>query len=173
MKANNDFEKDYFKLLNNNFYGKTMQNVRKHIDIRLVNNENRRSKIASEPNYNGTTYISEDFLIMELTKRDVYMNKPLYLGQAILDHSKILMYEFWYDYLQPKYNDKIELCYMDTDSFIMYVETDDFYSDISNDVNKCFDTSNYSKDINRPLEKGKNKKVMGKFKDELGGLIMN
>ena len=123
MKANNDFEKDYFKLLNNSFYGKTMENVRKHRDIRLVNNENRRSKIASEPNYNGTKYISEDFLIMELKKRDVYMNKPLYLGQAILDHSKMLMYEFWYDYLQPMYNDKIELCYMDTDSFIIYVET--------------------------------------------------
>ena len=91
MKADNDFEKDYYKLLNNSFYGKTMENVRKHRDIRLVNNKNRRSKIASEPNYNGTKYISEDFLIMELKKRDVYMNKPLYLGQAILDHSKILM----------------------------------------------------------------------------------
>ena len=83
------------------------------------------------------------------------------------------MYEFWYDYLQPMYNDKIELCYMDTDSFIIYVETDDFYSDISNDVNKWFDTSNYSKDINRPLEKGKNKKTIGKVKDELGDFIMS
>ena len=134
-------------------------------DIRLVNNENKRSKIASEPNYNGTKSISEDFLIMELKKRDVYMNKPLYLRQAILDHSKILLQEFWYDYLPPKYNDKIELCYTDTDSF-MYLETDYFYSDISNGVNKWFDTSNYSKDINRPLEQGKNKKVIGKFKDE-------
>ena len=173
MKANNDLEKDYFKLLNNSFYGKTMENVRKHRDIRLVNNENRRSKIASEPNYNGTKYISEDFLIIQLKKHDVYMNKPLYLRQAILDYSKMLMYEFWYGYLQPKYNDKIELCYMDTDRFIIYVETDDFYSDFSNGVNKSFDTSNYSKDINRPLEKGKNKKVIGKFKDELSGLIMN
>ena len=94
MKANNDFEKDYFKLLNNSFYGKTMENVRKHRDIRLVNNENKRSKIASEPNYNGTKYISEDFLIIELKKRDVYMNKPLYLGQAILDHSKMLIMSF-------------------------------------------------------------------------------
>ena len=100
---------------------------------------------------------------MELKKRDVYMNKPLYLGQAVLDHSKILMYEFWYGYLQPKYNDKIELRYMDTDSFIIYVETEDFYSDISNDVSKWFDSSNYSKD----------KKVKGKLKDELGGIIMN
>ena len=173
MKANNDFEKDSFKLLNNSFYGKPIENVRKHRDIRLVNNKNRRSKIASEPNYNGTKYISEDFVIMELKKLDVYMNKPLYVGQAILDHSKMLMYEFWYDYLQPKYNNKIELSYTDTDSLIMYVETDDFYSDISNDVNKWFDTSNYSKDNNRPLEKGKNRKIIGKFKDELGGLIMS
>ena len=101
------------------------------------------------------------------------MNKPLYLGQDILDYSKMLMYKFWYDYLKPLYNDKIELCYMDTDSFIIYVETDYFYKDISNDVNKWFDTSNYSKDIDRPLEKGENKKVIGRFKDELGGLIMS
>ena len=173
MKANNDFEKNYFKLLNNSFYGKAMENVRKYRDIRLVNNENRRSKIAAEPNYNGTKYISEDFLIMELKKRDVYMNKPLYLGKAILDHSKMLMYEFWYDCLQPMYNDKTELCYMDTHSFFIYVETDDFYNDISNDINKWYDTSNYKKDINRPLEKGKNKKAIGKFKDELGSFIIS
>ena len=98
MKADNDFEKEYYKLLNYSFYGKTMENVRKHRDIRLVNNEKRRSEIASEPNYNGTKHISEDFLIMELKKRHVYMNKPLYLGQAILDHRKMIMYEFWYDY---------------------------------------------------------------------------
>ena len=150
-----------------------MENVRNHRHIRLVNNDNKRSKLASEPNYNSTKYISEDLLIMEMNKSEVYMNKPLYLGQAILDHSKILMYKFWCDYLQTMYNDKVELCYMDTDSFIIYVETDDFYKDISNDVNKWFDTSNYSKDINRQLEKGKNKKVIGKFKDELGGLLMS
>ena len=151
MKANNDFEKDYYKLLNNSFYGKTMENVRNHRDIRLVNNENRRSKLASEPNYHGTKYISEDLLIMEMKQREVYINKPLYL--AILDYSKMLINEFWYEYLQRMYKDKIELCYMDTDSFIIYVETDDFYKDISSDVNKWFDTSNYSKDINRPLRK--------------------
>ena len=110
---------------------------------------------------------------MEKKKREVYMNKPIYLGQVILDNSEMLMYEFWCDYLRPKYGDKSKLCYMDTDSFIIYVETNDFYKDISNDVNKWFNTSNYSKDINRPLEKGKNKKVIGKFKDELGGLIMS
>ena len=136
MKAANEFEKDYYKLLNNSFYGKTMENVRKHRDIRLINTENKRSKLASEPNYYSTKHISENLLIMEMKKRDVYMNKPIYLGQAILDYSKILMHEFWYDYLRPKYGDKIKLCYMDTDT-----------------SNYRFDTSNYSKDINRPLEK--------------------
>ena len=97
MKANNDFEKDYYKLLNNSFYGKTMENVRNDRDIRLVNNENRRSKLASEPTYHGTKYISENLLIMEMKQCEVCMNKQLSLGQAILDYSKMLMYEFWYD----------------------------------------------------------------------------
>ena len=173
MKASNEFEKDYYKLLNNSFYGKSMENNRKHRDIRLVNTENKRSKLACEPNCYSTKHISEDLLIMEMKKRNVYMNKPLYLGQAILDYSKMLMYEFWYDYLRPMYGDKIELCYMDTDSFIIYVETEYFHKDISNDVDKWFDTNNFSKDVNRPLEKGKNKKVIDKFKDELGGLIIS
>ena len=100
------------------------------------------------------------------------MNKPIYLGQAILDFSKTLMYEFWYDYIKPKYGDNARLCYMDTDSFIMHMKTEDFYKHISNDVNKWFDTSDFNKNDNRPLEIGKNK-VIGKFKDQLGGKIMS
>ena len=173
MKAANDFEKDYYKLLNNSFYGKTMENVRGHRDIKLVTNNKKRSVLKSEPNYHGTKHISEELSIMEMKLRELYMNKTLYLGQVILDNSKMLMYEYWYDYLRPMYGDKIKLCYMDTDSFIIYVETEDFYKDISNDIDKWFGTSNFSKDINRPLEKGKNEKVIGKFKDELGGLIMS
>ena len=110
---------------------------------------------------------------MEMRKVQVRMNKPIYLGQAILDISKILMFEFWYDYIKPKYGDKVRLCYMDTDSFVMHIKTDDFYRDIGNDVDKSFDTSNFNKSDNRPLETGKNKKVTaGKFKDELGGKIL-
>ena len=82
------------------------------------------------------------------------------------------MYEFWYDYLKSIYGDKIRLCYTDKDSFIMHIKTNDFYKDISADVNKWFDTSNFNKNDNRPLEIGKNKKLLGKFKDELGGKIM-
>ena len=173
MKAANEFEKDYYNLLNNSFYGITMENVRGHRDVRLVINDKKRSILASEPNYHSTKHISVDLLIMEVKKRGIYMNKPIYLGQVILDIGKMLLYELWYDYLIPKYDDKIKLCYMGTDSFIIYVETEYFFKCISNHVNKWFDTSNYSKDINRPLEKGKNKKVTGKFKDELGGLVMS
>ena len=104
-----------------------------------------------------------------MNKTRVKMNKPIYLGLSILDITKILMYEFWYDYLKPKYND-VKLCYMDTDSFVMNIKTEDFYKGIANDVDKRFDTSNY--EVNRPLPTGKNKKVIGLMKDELGGKII-
>ena len=169
--AKNDFEKDVFKLMNNSVFGKTMENVTNHRDIKLVTTDKRRSITASEPNYHSLKYISKDLLVMEMKKTEVKMNKPIYLGQAILDISKTLMYEFWYDYIKPKYGDKARLCYMDTDSFIMYIKTDDF-KDISNDIDKWFDTSNFSKNDNKPLEIGKNKKVIGKFKDELVEKIM-
>ena len=105
-----------------------------------------------------------------MNKTKVKMNKPIYLGLSILEISKILMYEFWYDYMKPKYNDNIKLCYMDTDSFVMNIKAEDFYKDIANDVEERFDTSNY--EVNRPLSTGKNKKVIGLMKDELGGKII-
>ena len=107
-----------------------------------------------------------------MKKSHVKMNKPIYLGIPILDESKTLMYEFWYDYLKPKYNDNVKLCYMDTDSFVTHIKTEDFFSDINNDVEKWFDTSNYDKNDNRPLPISKNQKALGLFKDELGGKIM-
>ena len=100
------------------------------------------------------------------------MNKPIYLGQAILDISKILMYEFWYDYIKLKYGDKARLCYMDTDSFIIHIKTEDFCKDIANDVARWFDTSKYDENDKRPLPIGKNEKVIGFLKDELDGKIM-
>ena len=100
------------------------------------------------------------------------MNKPLYLGASILDISKTLMYKFQCDYLKPKYEDRVKLCYTDTDSFIIYIKTEDFFEDISNDVEKWFDTSNFDKNDKRPLPIGKNKKVPSVFKDELGGKII-
>ena len=105
-----------------------------------------------------------------MNKTKVNMNKPIYLGLSILEISKLLMYEFWYDYMKPKYNDNVKLCYMDTDSFIVNIKTEDFYKDISNDVEKRFDMSNY--EVDRPLPTGKNKKVIGLMEDELGGKII-
>ena len=97
------------------------------------------------------------------------MNKPIYLGLSILEISKILMYEFWYDYVKPQYNDNVRLCYMDTDSFVMHIKTNDLKA-ITSDVENRFDTSNYG--VNRSLPTGKNKKVIGLMKDELGGKII-
>ena len=98
------------------------------------------------------------------------MNKPIYLGMAILDISKILMYEFWYGYLKPKYGDRIKLCHTDTDNFIFFIKAEDFYEDIADHVQKRFDTLNYG--VDRPLPTKKNKKVIGLMKDELGGRII-
>ena len=139
--------------MNNSVFGKTMENVRNHRDIKIVTTNKQRSKYASEPNYHTTKRISENLMIMEMKKTEVKMNKPVYLGQAILDISKTLMYEFWYNYIKPKYQEKARLCYMDTDSFIMHIKTEDFYKDIGNDVEKQFDTSNYDKNDKRPLRK--------------------
>ena len=105
-----------------------------------------------------------------MKKTKVKMNKPIYLGLSILEISKILMYEFWYNYMKPKYNDNVRLCYMDTDSFVMHIKTNDFYKDIASDVENRFDTSYY--EVNRLLPTGKNKKVIGLMKDELGGKII-
>ena len=168
--AKDEFEKDLFKLMKNALFGKTMENIRKHRDIKLVTTNKRRSKLVSEPNYHTMNYISEDLSIIEMNKTRVKMNKPIYLGLLILDISKILMYEFWYDYMKPKYGNDVKLCYMDTDSFVMNIKTNDFYRDIANDVECKFGTSNY--EVNRPLPMGKNKKVTGLMKDELGGKII-
>ena len=109
-EAKNDFEKDFFKLMNNSVFGKTMENVRNHRDIKIVTTNKQRNRLASEPNYHTTKYISKDLLIMEMKKVEVKMNKPVYLGQAILDISKILMYKFWYHYIKSKYEDNARPC---------------------------------------------------------------
>ena len=151
----NDFEKDFFKLINNAVFGKAMENIRKQRDIKLTTDK-KRSKLVSEPNYHTMIYISEDLSITEMNKTKIKMNKLIYLGLSILEISKLLMYEFWYDYMKPKYGNNVKLCYMDIDSFIMNIKTEDFYKDIANVVEKRFDTSNF--EVNRPLLTGKNKK---------------
>ena len=120
-KAFNDFEKDFFKLMNNAVFGKTMENVRKHRDIKLVKTDKKRNKLVSEPNYHIMKLIDNNLAIIEMRKVKVKMNKPIYLGLSILGISKITMYEFWYDYVKSKYEDKARLCYTDTDSFVVNI----------------------------------------------------
>ena len=146
-----------------------MENVRKHRDIKLATTDKRRNYSVSEPNYHTTKWLSECLLAIEMKKIKEKMNKPVYLGLSISEISKTLMYEFWYDYIKPKYQNNAKLCYMDKGSFIIYIKTEDVYKDIADDVEKRFDTSNY--EVNRPLPTGKNKKVIGLMKDELGGNI--
>ena len=167
QKAKNNFEKDFFKLMNNEDFGKTMENVRKHRNIKVIATESRRNYLVSDPNYHTTTSFTENLLAIEMEKTQILMNNPVYLGLSILDLSKTVMYEFC---VKPKYGENAKLCYMDTYSFIVNVKTDDIYKDVSKDIETRFDTSNF--EIDRPLPKGKNEKVIGLMKDELGGQIM-
>ena len=171
MVAKNDFEKDFYKLMNNSVFGKTMENIRKDRDIKLVNNKEDYLKQVMKHNFKGGVLLRADLMSCEIGKVKVKMNEPVYLGQAILDLSKTIMYEFHYDYMKRKYNESdLKLLYMDTDSLVYDIKTEDFYKDIAEDVETRFDTSGY--EPNRPLLIGKNKKVIGLMKDELGGKII-
>ena len=170
MAATNDFEKDFFKLMNNLVFGKTMENIRKHRNIKLVTTEEKYLHTMMKPNFKSGVLFGENLMGCEMGKIVVVMNKLVYLSQAILDLSKIVMYEFHYDYMVPKYG--LELCYMDMDSLVYDIKTEDFYEDIANDVEARFNTSGYSKTDFRLLPISLNKKVIGLMKDELGGKIM-
>ena len=171
-KVQNEFENDFFKLMNNSVSEKIIENVRNHRDIKLKNTDKRRKGLLSEPNYHSHKKFSKHLMAIEIKKTRVKMIKTLYLGVTTLDVSKTLMYEFWYNYIGPKYGDKAKLYYTDTDSFIINIKIEDFFEDISNDVERWFDTCNYDKNDKRPLLIGKNKKVPGLFKDELKGKII-
>ena len=148
-----------------------MENIRRHRYIKLVNNKDDYLKQVMKPNFKGGTLMGADLMSCEMGKVKVKMNKPVYLGQAVLDLSKTIMYEFHYDYINRKYNENnLKLLYMDTDSLVYDIKTEHFCKDIAEDVETRFDTSGYEPD--RPLPTGKNKKVIGLMKDELGGKIM-
>ena len=151
IAAKNEFEKDLFKLINNSVFGKTVENIRNHYDLKLVTSEQKYQKYAMKPNFEDGYPFSKHLFAVEMEKTKIKMNKPVYLGQAILYLRKTLMYEFHYNDMRPKYGRKVKLCYMDTDSFVYETETEDFYRNIAEDVEKRFDTSGYSKDENRPL----------------------
>ena len=148
-----------------------MENIRRHRDIKLVNNKEDYLKQVMKPNFKGGVLMGEDLMSCEMGKVKIKMNKPVYLGQAILDLSKTIMYEFHYDYMKKKYEGTdLKLLYMDRDSLVDDIKTEDFYKDIADDVEARFDTSGH--EPNRPLPIGSNKKVIGLMKDELGGKIM-
>ena len=168
-KAKNDFEKDFFKLMNNSVFGKTMENIRNRVDIRLVTRESQAKKLTCKPNYQHHTIFCENLTAVHMKKVSLKFNKPVYLGMSILDLSKTLMYDFHYNYIKPKYGDSAKLLFTDTDSLAYEIETEDFYRDISSDVELRFDTSNYPKDHPSGILTGVNKKVIGMFKDEASG----
>ena len=140
--------------------------------MKLVTSNKKYLRYVMKPNFKDGHPFSKYLFAMEMGKTEITMNKQVYLRQAILHLSKTLMYEFHYDYMRPKYGSKVKLCYMDIDSFVYDIDTEDFYRDIAKDVEKRFDTSGYSKDENRTLRTEENKKVIGLIKDELGGKIM-
>ena len=152
--AKNEFEKSFFKLMNNAIFGKTIEHQRKYRDIKLAATERRRNYLVSEPNNYTTKLFTKCFLTIDMKMTQVTMNKPVYLGLSILDLSKTVMHEFLYDYIKPKHGEKAKLCYMDTHSLIIHIKTEDIYKDIAEDVETRFDTSSY--DVDRPLHMGKN-----------------
>jgi hypothetical protein len=167
--ANNNFEKDFFKLMNNSVFGKTMENIRKRVDIRLVTDETVAKKLAARPNYEHCTIFDENLVAIHMKRTMLKFDKPVYLGMCILDLSKTLMYDFHYNYIKSKYNNKAKLLFTDTDSLAYEIETDDFYKDINPDIESKFDTSDYPQNHPSGIPTGVNMKVLGMFKDEACG----
>ena len=167
--AANSFEKDFFKLMNNSVFGKTIENIRKRQNIFLIDNRKKAAKLTSRPNFDRATIFDKNLIAVHMKKTEVFFNKPVYVGQAILDLSKTLMFDFHYNYIRKKYKNKAELLFTDTDSLMYQIYTDDFYKDISHDIKNKFDTSDYPPNHPSGILTGVNKKVIGMFKDEVAG----
>ena len=167
-QARSDFGTDFYKLMNNSVFGKTMENLRNRIDVKIVREweQTKIRKLVSDPAYNRFTVFSNDMAGIHMHKRRLVLNKPVYMGMTILENSKILMYDFHYNHLKARYGPRCELVYTDTDSLLLDIQTEDVYQDMKDHL-WLYDTSNYSKD--HPLYDARNKKVLGKMKDECGG----
>ena len=171
-KAKNNFEKDFFKLMNNSVFGKTMENIRNRVDVKLVNTKEKFKKLVAKPNFRSRKIFSENLVSVHMKKTSLTMNKPVYLGMCILELSKTIMFDFHYNYIKLKYGDKAKLLFTDTDSFMYEIETEDFYKDIAGDVKDRFDTSDYPENHPSGIPTGINKKVLGMMKDEAAGKII-
>ena len=165
--AKNDFEKDFFKLMNNSVFGKTMENIRKRVDVRLVTDEKKLLKLTSKPTYVSSKIFNENLVAVHKIKETLTLNRPAYVGMCILDLSKTLMYDFHYKYIKEKYGQKAKLLFTDTDSLTYEIEAKDVYKDFFKDKDK-FDNSDYPE--YSPFFYKENKKVIGKFKDEAAGI---
>ena len=155
--------------MNNSVFGKTIENIRKRQNIILIDDRKKAAKLTSRPNFDRATIFDKNLIAVHMKRTEVYFNKPVYVGQAILDLSKTLMFDFHYNYIKKKYRNKAELMFTDTDSLLYQIHTDDFYRDISNDIVEKFDTSDYPPDHESGIPTGVNKKVIGMFKDEVAG----
>ena len=171
-QAKNNFEKDFFKLMNNSVFGKTMENIRNRVNIKLVDMGEQFKKLAAKPNYESRKIFNENLVSVHMKKTSLTMDKPVYLGMSILDLSKTLMFDFHYKYIKPKYSKQAKLLFTDTDSFLYEIQTEDFYKDISGDVRDRFDTSDYPEGHPSEIPTGVNKKVLGMFKDETAGKVI-
>ncbi|XP_039278588.1 uncharacterized protein LOC120350181 [Nilaparvata lugens] len=168
--SKNAFEKDMYKLYINSVYGKTMENVRERFNMQIVCSDRKMEKMIRKPEFIDRTIFSENLVAIHLKKKKIMLDKPIYIGQAVLDISKTVMYNFHYNVMIPKYgNENIKLAYTDTDSLLYKIVTDDLYDDIYNMI-EHFDTSDYP--IDHPCYSLVNKKVLGKFKDEANSKII-
>ena len=171
--AKNEFEKGFFKLMNNSVFSKTMENIRNRVDIKLVSDKSKAEKLSAKPNFKHCNIFNENLIAIHMKKTKLVFDKPVYLGMCILDLSKTLMYDFHYNFIKPKYGDKAKLLFTDTDILMYEIQTEDFYKDISEDVKDRFDTSDYTHNHPSGIPSGFNKKVLGMFKDEVGGEIID
>ena len=165
--AKNSFEKDFFKLMNNSVFGKTMENLRKWVDVRLVTNEKKLDKLTAKPTYVSSKIFNENLMAVHKVKETLTLNRPAYVGMCILDLSKMLMYDFHYNYIKKKYNKRARLLFTDTDSLTCEIEAEDIYKDFWNDKD-MFDNNDYPE--SSPYYCNVNKKIIGKFKDEACGI---
>jgi len=163
--AKNDFEKDFFKLMNNSVYGKTLQNVRKQQNIKLISDDKLLNKYLSHPGLINRKIFDEDLVAVHMIKEKLKLNKPIYVGFAVLELSKWLMYDFHYGFIKPKYGSDAQLLFTDTDSLCYEIKTKDFYQDMY-DNKEWFDLS----DMTKQFQDNTNKKVLGKMKDETAGI---
>ena len=171
--AKNDFEKDFFKLMINSIFGKTIENIRKRQNVKLVDDEKKAFKISLKPNFDRATIFDENLVAIHMKKTEVYFNKPIFVGQAILDISKTHMFDFHYNYIKKNYGDKAELLMTDTDSLMYLIQTDDVFKDIKReDVKERFDTHNFPKHHPSGIQTGVNEKEVGIFKFEAGANII-